>query len=78
MYIPERTRCNIAALAKVLAPKRHTEHRIDLVTGAQPVSQPIYRMSSTELTELKKQINELLENGFIRAGLSPYGSPIIL
>ena len=31
-------------LPKVLPPKRHIEHRIDLVTGAQPVSQPIYRM----------------------------------
>jgi len=34
-------------LPKVLPPKLHIEHRIDLVTGAQPVNQPIYRMKTT-------------------------------
>ena len=64
-------------LPKVLPPKRSIDHRIDLVPGAQPVSQPIYRMSATELKELKKQIDELLSHGFIRPSLSPYGSPVL-
>ena len=64
-------------LPKILPPKRSIDHRIDLVPGAQPVSQPIYRMSATELKELKKQIDELLSHGFIRPSLSPYGSPVL-
>jgi len=51
------------------------EHRIDLIDGAQPPETPIYRMSEHELIEIKKQINRLLENGFIKPSLSPYGSP---
>ena len=58
-------------------PKRQIEHRIDLISGAKPVSQPIYRMSDNELKELKRQIDDLLHHGFIRPSLSPYGSPVL-
>jgi hypothetical protein len=34
-------------------------------------------MSSTQLIELKKQIEELLEKGFIRPSSSPWGAPVI-
>jgi hypothetical protein len=34
-------------------------------------------MSSTQLIELKKQIKELLEKGFIRPSSSPWGAPVI-
>ena len=56
---------------------RDIEHRIDLIDGAQPPQSTIYRMSGHELTELKKQISSLLENGFIKPSLSPYGSPCL-
>jgi len=45
--------------------------------GALPPQTTIYRMSEHELIELKKQINSLLENGFIKPSLSPYGSPCL-
>ncbi len=36
---------------------------------------PIYKLSIPELTEMKKQIEEALANGFIRPSVSPWGSP---
>jgi len=43
-----------------LHPNREVEFSIDLVPGTGPVSMAPYRMASTELVELKKQIKELL------------------
>jgi len=37
----------------------------------------MYRMSEYELTELKKQIDDLLAKGFIKPSLSPYGAPCL-
>ena len=37
-----------------------------------------YRMSPSELTELKTQLEELLEIQFIRPSVSPWGAPILL
>lgn len=60
-----------------LPPRRWIEHRIDLEIGAKPVSKGVYRMSTLELDELKKQLDKLLESGFIRPSESPWGSPIL-
>ncbi len=38
---------------------------------------PIYKLSIPELTEMKKQIEEALANGFIRPSVSPWGSPVL-
>lgn len=37
-----------------------------------------YRMSPTELSELKSQLEDLLHNKFIRPGVSPWGAPVLL
>jgi len=37
-----------------------------------------YRMSPSELTELKKQLEELLEKQFNRPSVSPSGVPVLL
>ena len=37
-----------------------------------------YRMSTTELSELKKQLEELLEKKFICSSVSPWGAPVLL
>ncbi|MCI78405.1 cellular nucleic acid-binding protein, partial [Trifolium medium] len=47
-------------------PKREVEFTIDLVPGTSPISMAPYRMSASELNELKKQLEELLEKRFIR------------
>jgi hypothetical protein len=61
----------------VMPPGRDVEFVIDLLPGTAPISKHPYRMSSTQLLELKKQIKELLEKGFIRPSSSPWGSPVI-
>ncbi|CAJ2638233.1 uncharacterized protein LOC123886120, partial [Trifolium pratense] len=51
-------------------PKREVEFTIDLVPGTSPISMAPYRMSASELNELKKQLEELLEKKFIRPSVS--------
>ncbi|MCI60852.1 cellular nucleic acid-binding protein [Trifolium medium] len=43
----------------------------DVLLGTSPVSMTPYRMSASELNELKKQLEELLDKKFIRPGVSP-------
>ena len=52
-------------------PEREIQFSIELVPGTGPVSIAPYRMSSLELTELKTQLEELLEKKFVRPSASP-------
>ncbi|MCI16831.1 RNA-directed DNA polymerase (Reverse transcriptase), partial [Trifolium medium] len=45
--------------------EREVELTNDLVPGIGPVSVAPYRMSAAELSELKKQVEELLEQKFV-------------
>ncbi|WVZ63366.1 hypothetical protein U9M48_013003 [Paspalum notatum var. saurae] len=56
---------------------RDVEFRIDLVLGTAPVSKRPYRMAPDELKELKTQLQEQLDKGFIRASSSPWGCPAL-
>ncbi|XP_012468644.1 uncharacterized protein LOC105786689 [Gossypium raimondii] len=49
-----------------LPPSREVEFGIELLPGTAPVSIAPYRMTSNELVELKAQIHELLDRGFIQ------------
>ncbi|KAJ4951553.1 hypothetical protein NE237_028385 [Protea cynaroides] len=60
-----------------LPPDRATEFVIDLIPGATPVSKAPYRMAPTELKELKVQLQELLDKGYIRPSISPWGAPVL-
>ena len=57
---------------------RIVDHRIELVPGSEPPSRPMFRMSPTEIDEIKKQVTELQEKGLIQPSQSPYGAPILL
>ena len=57
-----------------LPPEREIEFTIDVVPGATLTSITPYRMDPVELKELKLQLQELLEKGFIRPSVSPWGS----
>src|ERR1044072_6345219 len=59
-------------------PEREFEFGIDLVPGTRPVSMAPYRMSVSELAELKKQLEDLLENKFVRSSVSSWGALVIL
>ena len=41
------------------------------------MSRASYRMAPMELKELKSQLQELLDKGFIRPSVSPWGAPIL-
>ncbi|GKB40067.1 retrotransposon protein, putative, ty3-gypsy subclass [Tanacetum coccineum] len=43
----------------------------------EPISKAPYRMAPIELKELKDQLQELLERGFIRPSVSPWGAPVL-
>ena len=60
-----------------MPPDREIEFIIELAPGTTPIYKKHYRMAPSELVELKKQIKELLDKGFIRASSSPWGSPVL-
>ena len=60
-----------------LPPEREVEFAIDVVPEAKPVSKAPYRMAPVELKELKVQLQELLDKGFIRPSVSPWGAPVL-
>nr|GFD37392.1 DNA/RNA polymerases superfamily protein [Tanacetum cinerariifolium] len=55
---------------------REVEFNIELIPRSEPISKALYRMASIELKELKDQLQELLESGFIRPSVSPWGAPL--
>ncbi|CAI7882601.1 unnamed protein product [Closterium sp. NIES-53] len=58
-------------------PARTHEHEIVEEPGAKPVSRAPYRLSPTELANMKKQIEYLLDRQLIRPSTSPYGAPVL-
>ncbi|XP_057251674.1 uncharacterized protein LOC130591779 [Beta vulgaris subsp. vulgaris] len=60
-----------------MPPKRDVEFNIDLVPGTGPISKPPYRMAPAEMRELKTQLEELLDKGYIRPSVSPWGAPVL-
>jgi hypothetical protein len=60
-----------------LPPERDVEFVIELKPGTAPISRRSYRMPLNELAELKTQLQDLLEKGFIRPSSSPWGCPAI-
>ncbi|KAL0533670.1 hypothetical protein IC582_027711 [Cucumis melo] len=65
------------SLPKFLPPRRMIDHEIELVPGAKPPAKNAYCMTPPELAELQKQLDELLNVGFIRPVKAPYGAPIL-
>ena len=67
-----------------LPPHREVEFGIDLVPGATPTERwrwsrngAPYHLSPAKLKELKQQLQELIESGFIRPSTSPWGAPVL-
>nr|GFD09697.1 putative reverse transcriptase domain, aspartic peptidase domain protein [Tanacetum cinerariifolium] len=61
-----------------IPPVREVEFNIELIPGSEPIFKAPYRMALIELKELKDQLQELLERGFIRPSVSPWGAPVLL
>jgi hypothetical protein len=60
-----------------MPPERGVEFYIDLISGTAPIAKRPYRMAPTELAELKLQIAELQQKGYIRPSLFPWGAPVL-
>ncbi|XP_052490780.1 uncharacterized protein LOC128043026 [Gossypium raimondii] len=60
-----------------LPPSREVQFGIELLLGTAPVSITPYRMALKELVELKAQIQELLDRGFLRPSVSLWGAPVL-
>ncbi|KAL5547285.1 hypothetical protein UlMin_006972 [Ulmus minor] len=60
-----------------LPPEREIEFCIDLIPGTSPISISPYHMVPTEMIELRKQLQELPDRGFIRPSASPWGAPVL-
>ena len=53
------------------------DHKIELIEGATPPISRVYKMSYTELDELKRQLTELIDAGHIEPSKSPFGAPVL-
>jgi hypothetical protein len=60
-----------------MPPDRDVEFVIELQPGTAPISRRPYKMTPKELAELKVQLNELLDKGYIRPSSSPWGCPTL-
>ena len=50
---------------------RDVDFTIELELGTRPISRTPYRMVPSEMAELKTQLEELVEKGYIRPSASP-------
>ena len=58
-------------------PDKEIEFEIDLLLGTQPISISPHHMAPAKLKELKEQLKDLLDKGFIRPSVSPWGAPVL-
>jgi hypothetical protein len=61
----------------ILPPRRDIDFLIELTPRAMSMSKTPYRMSTPELVELKLKLKEMMDKGYIRPGVSPWGAPVL-
>ena len=60
-----------------IPPSRVVDFVIELELGTGPISKAPYRMALAELKELKAQLQDLRDKGFIRPSIFPWGAPVL-
>jgi hypothetical protein len=60
-----------------MPPEHKVEFAIELIPSTASISKRAYQVSELELVELKKQIDELSEKGYIRPSTSPWAAPVL-
>ena len=68
---------DITAPPTGLPPHREWDLAIDLTDDSKVPQQRTYRMSPLELKEVHRQLEEMLESGWIRPSTSRFGAPIL-
>ena len=58
-------------------PLREIDFGVKLEPDTKQVSIPPYRMAPAELKELKLQLEDLTNKGFIQPSISPWGAPVL-
>ena len=61
-----------------LPPHRDVDLGIELHPGTSTISMTPHRMAPVELQELRVQLQELLDKGFIRPSTSPWGASVLV
>jgi hypothetical protein len=61
-----------------LPPLRGIEHQIDFVPGASIPNRLAYKSNPEKMKELQRQVDELMEKGYIRESMSPCAGPVLL
>ena len=64
-------------MPKVIPPRRTIDHEIELLSEEKPLAKGPYRIAPPELAELRKQLDELLQVGFIRPSKALFGAPFL-
>ncbi|GBG75313.1 hypothetical protein CBR_g19945 [Chara braunii] len=67
----------VVAVSQKGVVEREVIHAIEIIPRSSIPKGRIYRMSVGELDELRLQLKELVEKGWIRPSVSPYGSPVL-
>ncbi len=60
----------------ITVPRRDIDFEINLKSDQPPPVRSVIRLSSEQLTELKKQLRMLLDKGLIKPSSSPCGAPV--
>ena len=60
-----------------LPPDREIDFQIELASGTEPISRAPYKMAPAELKELKVKMEEMVNKGFVRSSMSPWGAPVL-
>jgi hypothetical protein len=60
-----------------MPPDHEIEFLVELVPGTALIFKRPYRMAANQLAELKEQLQELLDKGYICPSASPWGAPVI-
>ena len=55
-----------------------TDHEIELLPWAKLPTKNAYRMALSELAKLRKQLDQLLNEGFIKLAKAPYEALVLL
>nr|GFC15804.1 putative reverse transcriptase domain-containing protein [Tanacetum cinerariifolium] len=60
-----------------LPPVCQVDFQIDLIPGATPIARTTYRLAPSEMQELSNQLQELIDQGFMRPSTLPWGALVL-
>ncbi|GBG77358.1 hypothetical protein CBR_g23690 [Chara braunii] len=80
--VPTNIRQLLDRFPEVLAeprevPERPVKHKIEIIEGSVPPKGCVYRMGQGELEELRRQIDDMINHGWIRPSESKFGALVL-